>query len=264
MGLRGTRGILDPMRGFEHFSLEREAAPAELRNVIEGFWLLRWDLGDRPSFEQEVLPYPCVNVAFEQGRFMAHGPSTNRFVAQLSGAGWVLGAKFTPAGFARLASVPMRALVDRVLPLEEAAGAAPKPVDNPASARAAILEFLAPLAGDDEAVARINALVDRAQNDRSISCADDLARIACVSVRSLHRLFEQFVGVSPKWVVRRARVQEAADRVAGGARVDWAAIAQDLGYHDQAHLIRDFRAQIGDTPAAYARRCASRQKRAEG
>lgn len=43
-----------------------------------------------------------------------------------------------------------------------------------------------------------------------------------------------------------------------GERVDWAAIAQDLGYHDQAHLIRDFRAQIGSTPAAYARRCASR------
>src|SRR5262249_36551767 len=156
-------------------------------------------------------------------------------------AGWVLGAKFTPAGFARLARVQMRTLVDRVLPLEEAAGRAPTPVDDPASARAAMLEFLAPLAGGDPAVARVNALVDRAQDDRSISRADDLARIARVSVRSLHRPFEQFVGVSPKWIVRRARVQEAADRVVCGAPVDWAAIAQDLGYHDQSHLIRDFR-----------------------
>ena len=258
MGLRGTRGILDPMRGFEHFSLDREAAPADLQSVIEGFWLVRWDLGGRPSFEQEVLPYPCVNLAFEDGRFMVHGPCTNRFVARLRGAGWVLGAKFTPAGFARLARVPMRELVDRVLPLEEATSCAPRSADNPTSARAAMLEFLAPLAGGDAAVERVNALVDRAQDDRSISRADDLARIARVSVRSLHRLFEQFVGVSPKWIIRRARVQEAADRVASGARVDWAAIAQDLGYHDQAHLIRDFRAQIGSTPAAYARRCALR------
>lgn len=258
MGLRGTRGILDPTHGFEHFSLSREAPPADLRAVIEGFWLVRWDLLGRPAFEQEVLPYPCVNVAFEDGRFMLHGPCTSRFVAQLSGAGWVLGAKFTPAGFSRLARVPMTALVDRVLPLEQAAGSAPGPAEEPAAARDALLEFLAPFAGEDAAVARVNALVDRAQDDRSISRADDLARVAGVSVRSLHRLFEQFVGVSPKWVVRRARVQEAADRVACGARVDWAAVAQELGYHDQAHLIRDFRAQIGSTPAAYARRCASR------
>ena len=246
------------MRGFEHFSLVREAPPAELTDVVEGFWLVRWDLRGRPSFQQEVLPYPCVNVVFEDGHFMVHGPCTSRFVARLTGAGWVLGAKFTPAGFARLARVQMRALVDRVLPIEEATGSVPGTVDSPASARAALLEFLAPVTGSDPAVARVNALVDRAQDDRSISRADDLARIARVSVRSLHRLFEQFVGVGPKWIVRRARVQEAAERVARGAPVDWAALAQELGYHDQAHFIRDFRAQIGSTPTAYARRCASR------
>jgi AraC-like DNA-binding protein len=65
------------------------------------------------------------------------------------------------------------------------------------------------------------------------------------------------VGVGPKWIVRRSRVQDAAERVARGERIDWAATAQELGYHDQAHLIRDFRAQVGFTPAAYARRCAA-------
>jgi AraC-like DNA-binding protein len=34
--------------------------------------------------------------------------------------------------------------------------------------------------------------------------------------------------------------------------VSWAEIAADLGYADQAHLTRDFRAAIGQTPAAYA------------
>ncbi len=52
-------------------------------------------------------------------------------------------------------------------------------------------------------------------------------------------------------------VQEAAERVAANAPVAWAALALELGYHDQAHLIRDFRAQIGFTPATYARRCAA-------
>ena len=52
-------------------------------------------------------------------------------------------------------------------------------------------------------------------------------------------------------------MQEAAERVAAGAPVVWAALAVELGYHDQAHLIRDFKAQIGFTPAVYAGRCAA-------
>jgi AraC-like DNA-binding protein len=103
------------------------------------------------------------------------------------------------------------------------------------------------------------ALVERAQGDRAIKRADDLARVAGLSVRSLHRAFERYVGVGPKWVIRRARVHEAAERVAAGESVAWGGLAHELGYHDQAHLIRDFKAQIGVTPAAYARRCAGLQ-----
>ena len=45
-------------------------------------------------------------------------------------------------------------------------------------------------------------------------------------------------------------------RVASGASVGWARLALELGYHDQAHLIRDFKSQIGFTPGQYAKRCA--------
>jgi AraC-like DNA-binding protein len=96
-----------------------------------------------------------------------------------------------------------------------------------------------------------------AQNDRSIAQVEDLARAAALSVRTVHRLFERYVGVGPKWIIRRSRVQEAAERVAANARVDWAELAQELGYHDQAHLIRDFKAQVGFTPAVYAARCGA-------
>jgi transcriptional regulator GlxA family with amidase domain len=84
-----------------------------------------------------------------------------------------------------------------------------------------------------------------------------LARHAGLSQRSLQRLFERYLGLGPKWIICRARVQEAADRVAAGQPVDWAALAVDLGYHDQAHLIHEFKAQVGFTPAVYAERCAA-------
>lgn len=59
------------------------------------------------------------------------------------------------------------------------------------------------------------------------------------------------MGVPPKWVILRYRVQEAIERAAPEA--DWAALAADLGYSDQAHLVRDFTATIGVSPTAYAR-----------
>jgi AraC-like DNA-binding protein len=59
------------------------------------------------------------------------------------------------------------------------------------------------------------------------------------------------------WVIRRYRLLDAAEAVREGAAVSWAEVAADLGYADQAHLIRDFRAAIGQTPGAYAQAAAS-------
>ena len=56
----------------------------------------------------------------------------------------------------------------------------------------------------------------------------------------------------PAEVARRLRLQEAAAAATTGAPVDWARLAAELGYCDQAHLVRDFRAAIGTPPARYA------------
>ena len=77
-----------------------------------------------------------------------------------------------------------------------------------------------------------------------------------IPARTLQRLFERYVGVSPKWVLRRYRVHEAAARLAdGGSTITWAEVAAELGYFDQSHFIRDFTAAVGMTPAAYADAC---------
>ena len=68
----------------------------------------------------------------------------------------------------------------------------------------------------------------------------------------LFRSLADYVGVSPKWVMRRARLHEAAEHADSGEPVDWAALASDLGYADQAHLTRDFTVTIGVPPARYA------------
>lgn len=267
-----TLGILNPAAGLQHFELHRHAPAPDLARLVDWHWVVRWSLV--APFEQEILPHPCVNLAIEargEARGASvHGIGTRREVVRLEGTGRVVATKFKPGGFFPFSPLPMRGLVDRVVPLAEVFGGAAERLeravlDEPDDALAvrALEELLRARKegpggpGLDEAM----ALAARAQEDRNIHRAEDLARVAGVSVRTLHRAFERYIGVGPKWIIRRSRVQEAAERVASGAPVAWAALAAELGYHDQAHLIRDFKAQVGFTPAAYAVRCAAARAR---
>lgn len=91
-----------------------------------------------------------------------------------------------------------------------------------------------------------------AETDRSVRQLRHLCARAGLGTRTLQRMFLQHAGVPPTWVLRRYRLLDAAEAVREGQPVEWAALAADLGYADQAHLIRDFRAATGQTPAAYA------------
>ena len=75
--------------------------------------------------------------------------------------------------------------------------------------------------------------------------------VSCRSVRGLQRLFAEYVGIGPKWVIRRYRLHEVTARMAADGAIDWAALALDCGYFDQAHLIHEFREFSGLTPTAY-------------
>jgi AraC-like DNA-binding protein len=72
--------------------------------------------------------------------------------------------------------------------------------------------------------------------------------------RTLQRLFRRYVGVGPKWVLRRYRLHDGADLLARGEAAELADLALALGYFDQAHFSREFKDQIGLTPAEYATR----------
>jgi AraC-like DNA-binding protein len=105
----------------------------------------------------------------------------------------------------------------------------------------------------DENVDLINRIADQIIVDRTILKVDALVDRFNLGKRTLQRIFSQYVGVSPKWVIKRYRLQEAAEQLAGGAIGCWPKMALDLGYFDQAHFIKDFKMIVGRTPAEYAR-----------
>jgi AraC-like DNA-binding protein len=100
-------------------------------------------------------------------------------------------------------------------------------------------------------VREIRDLVEQLAADPSLTRVHEAAERAGLGMRTLQRRFASLVGVSPKWVIRRYRLQEAAERLRDAQPS--AAVAAELGYTDQPHFVRDFRAQVGRTPAAFAK-----------
>jgi AraC-like DNA-binding protein len=103
----------------------------------------------------------------------------------------------------------------------------------------------------DKTVALADELVVCILKESDIKTVDDLVVRAGIGKRSLQRIFNEYVGVSPKWVIRRYRLHEVMERLNSGARPDWAQVALELGYFDQAHLINDFRSILGYSPTQY-------------
>jgi AraC-like DNA-binding protein len=81
---------------------------------------------------------------------------------------------------------------------------------------------------------------------------DEIASKHNLGLRQMERLFQEFVGVSPKVFERLQRSRQALTLQRAHPDWDWSTIAAAAGYYDQAHLIREFRSQNGSTPVSFA------------
>jgi AraC-like DNA-binding protein len=257
-----ARGLLrhPPAPGAFHHA--RLAPPAALAEVVQHFWIVRWDLQGRPPQVRETLPHPNVHLVIESGNSRVQGVHTGRFARVLEGSGGVFGIKFRPGGFHPFLRKPVSTLRNRSLALCDVFGGRSAALESAVlsqssdagqveAASAFLGACLPPMA---EAVTRVGEIVDGICVDQGIRTLEDAATRWSMSVRSLQRLFNDYVGIGPKWVINRYRMHEALARLDEGGTVDWVALALELGYFDQAHFIRDFKALVGCSPAQYTRR----------
>ena len=107
----------------------------------------------------------------------------------------------------------------------------------------------------DPNVELADRLVGEILRQPQIRTVEDLATQTGFGKRSLQRLFREYVGIPPKWVIRRYRLHELLDRLEArleaAPQESWSDLALQLGYFDQAHLINDFKAITGYSPADY-------------
>lgn len=83
-----------------------------------------------------------------------------------------------------------------------------------------------------------------------------LAETACLSEKQFNRIFREYIGSSPKEFTRIVRLQRALFLLQQNPSVPFARLAYDCGFADQSHMIKEFKAYSGYTPAEYLGVCA--------
>ena len=269
------RGVLHAAEDRGNAFFHQRLAPApELAPFVQHFWYVQWDLRGAAPSTAETLPHPSCYLVFEHDlekpiddpsvhvRTEISGVTSGKFSRTMEGHGRVFGLKFQPGGLRPFLRSSVSTLTDRVVPAAAIFGpdilmlaTRLRALDSPEAMATSAADYLARHLPEREPDAELSTtLVNMILQDPTILSVEALSRRSGLSIRSLQRFFREYVGVSPKWVIRRFRLHELLERFHSGEAIDGARLALDLGYADQAHLINDFRKLAGSPPTEYLRR----------
>ncbi|WP_332308195.1 helix-turn-helix domain-containing protein [Salinispora pacifica] len=241
----------------------RLPAPDSVAQLVRWFWIPEWCLPAGQTSRQQLIAFPACNLVVEPAVVGLAGPTTGSSYRELTGTGWAVGALLRPAAVPHFATAPAvlrdrYQLLDLPVLRERVGRAMLEPDDPPARHRQAVDAFATWLSDTvppppHEALLA-NRMADVIDADPTVRTVEDVARHLRLSARSVQRLAARFIGLPPAAMIRRRRLQEAAQRLRDDPETTLADVAADLGYSDHAHLANEFRSVLGLTPGAYRRR----------
>ncbi|WP_436535323.1 helix-turn-helix domain-containing protein [Actinoplanes sp. HUAS TT8] len=256
---RQPRGVLYPAR---LPTFDRIAPPEGVASLVRWFWIPEWQLQPGRSSRQHLIAFPACNLVVEKDTVGLAGPTTRSSHRDLTGTGWGVGALLRPAAVPHFAGDPA-AVRDTYLSMDLPElhqlvhRAMTGPGDRGSRHREAVEVFSKWLAGEvpppDHEALLANEMADVIDSDPSIRTVKDATARLNISARSLQRLAGRYVGLPPLAMIRRRRLQEAAERLRTEPGTSLADVAADLGYSDHAHLANEFRSVLGITLSGYRR-----------
>jgi AraC-like DNA-binding protein len=251
---------------------------APLHLAVEAIWLYA---GYRPPHRLErVLPSGTIEwvINLREDVFRCYHPETYRPIDDQPGAliagprsrvqvidteqqTEIMGVHLRPGGMRYLSAVPAHEFADRDVPLENLWGrwagdlreqlmVASTPKEKVLALERLLAERFCPERRPHRAVA---AALPRLEPGGAPLKQAELAADLGLSARRFIEVFTSSVGLTPKVYARIRRFQKALRTIHGAGDLDWADLAFDCGWYDQAHMIRDFKEFSGLTPSEYGR-----------
>lgn len=252
-------------------SLGLRAPAPGLRPWIEHQWLEKLADPGAPGHDSwRIVPDASAHVLYHRfrdrgagsSRLLLAGPRSVAADTAKSARSMTLGARLRPWAVPHLFGFPANDLTDRCASMEAVLGGEVRalraeldgvPPERTGRVLSAWLFRRAVEA--DQPDPRLPAAVRRLAGS-SATCGA-VAESLDMSPRTMRSLVSRHVGLPPKTLSSIARLHGALRRIeVGGDRLSWSGIAAASGYFDQAHLIREFRRFLGETPEAWRRRGA--------
>ena len=252
------KGVLHRQVSEENYHLRRYF-PSDLFNgFIEQFWFVSWNLEEQRTHTQQNLPDPNFHLIISNEGVKLLGPVSKKYSYKMEGVGRIIGVKFETGALKELLPLPIEDYVNREVLAKEIFGL--DFVNNLISLyehendlevisyiHDNLTSFVQPIT---KSKAITQSLVSLIKNNENICTVKQVASHANISSRSVQRYFSEYVGLSPKWLIRKYRLSRVLDELETNS-VSILDIVTQLEYVDQSHLIRDFKEILGITPNRY-------------
>jgi AraC-like DNA-binding protein len=212
-----------------------------------------------------LFPDGCIDLVWTGEALLVHGPSDTVSRGTLRAGQVNTGIRIHAGAGGALLGVPLLRLRDRTVLIEDVLASQGYLVERQLKAarsdqeRRAVLENF--VAGRAHLPSLRNSVCQSAARYLSCGTLQGLASELRLGDREIRRLFAEEVGLSPKALQRVLRFRKVLAMLPTLAQRQGAAavVAAEAGYADQAHMSRECRRIVGETPGSLARRFADRQ-----
>lgn len=246
----------------------------ELSGFVKCYWTLESPAEATPVL-QRIVPDGCMEMIFHYGdlyrqyatdgssiiqpRAFVFGQITTSLDIAPTGISGIFSVRFQPDGFVPLATLPLSAMENRAVPIEEVFGTAGTLLEKEVLAadhtpdRIAVVEqFLRERLATPEAIDRVvQSSVSLLLELNGQLSVDALSRQLNVNRRQLERRFASVIGLSPKQLARIIRLQSTLKMLLSGQYTSLTSLAYEGDYYDQAHFIKDFKEFTGISPRKF-------------
>lgn len=246
----------------------------ELTTVIKCYWTLESKAEEIPE-KQTIVPDGCIEMIFHYGDFYRQytengdsiiqpkcfvmGQLTHPLEIKPTGDTGIFSVRFQPDGFLPFATIPIKKMENKAVPLKELFGQDGQEIEQQilaavtASERIKRIEtFLLNRLTDKDTIDRIvKQTVETILTANGQLKVDALSKQTNINRRQLERKFSSVIGLSPKQLSRTIRLQATLKMLLGKRSASLTALAYENEYYDQAHFIKDFKDLTGFTPKEF-------------